>query len=48
MKRAIRWILVALSVLLATSVAAAVWLWNDPARAFALAMAAGHANAGVT
>lgn len=47
MKRAIRWILVAISILLATSVAAAVWLWNDPARAFALAMAAGHANAGV-
>jgi pimeloyl-ACP methyl ester carboxylesterase len=48
MKRVIRWVLVAVSVLLATAVAAGVWLWNDPARAFALAMAAGHANAGVT
>jgi len=48
MKRVIRWVLVAVSVLLATAVAAGVWLWNDPARAFALAMTAGHANAGVT
>ncbi len=48
MKRVIRWVLVAVSVLLATAVAAGVWLWNDPARAFAIAMAAGHANAGVT
>lgn len=48
MKRALRWILAALAVLVATTVAAGVWLWNDPARAFALAMAAGHANAGVT
>jgi abhydrolase domain-containing protein 6 len=48
MKRALRWFLAALAVLLATTVAAAIWLWNDPSRAFALAMAAGHANAGVT
>jgi abhydrolase domain-containing protein 6 len=48
MKRVIRWILVALAVLLATTVAAGVWLWNDPARAYALAMSAGHANAGVS
>ena len=47
MKRFIRWILVAIAVLLATTVAAGVWLWNDPARAYAVAMAAGHANAGV-
>ncbi|MGA1222990.1 MAG: alpha/beta fold hydrolase [Phycisphaerales bacterium] len=47
MKRVLRWILVGVSVLLATAVAAGVWLWNDPTRAFALAMAAGHANAGV-
>ena len=48
MKRVIRWALVTISVLLATAAAAALWLWNDPARAFAIAMAAGHANAGVT
>ena len=48
MKRVIRWILVALGLLVATTVAAAVWLWNDPARAYAIAMAAGHSNAGVT
>ncbi|MEY4117155.1 MAG: hypothetical protein RLZZ116_483 [Planctomycetota bacterium] len=48
MKRVFRWILVTLGVLLATAAAAAVWLWNDPARAFAITMAAGHANAGVT
>lgn len=48
MKRVFRWILVTLSVLLATAAAAAIWLWNDPARAYAIAMAAGHANAGVT
>ena len=48
MKRVIRWILVGIAALLATAAAAALWLWNDPARAFAIAMAAGHANAGVT
>lgn len=48
MKRVFRWILVTLTLLLATAAAAAIWLWNDPARAFAIAMAAGHANAGVT
>jgi len=48
MKRVFRWILVTLAVLLATAAAAALWLWNDPARAYAIAMAAGHANAGVT
>lgn len=48
MKRMFRWILVALAVLLATTVAAAVWLWNDPGNAFRLAMIAGHANAGVS
>ena len=48
MKRAFRWILAVFALLLLTTVAAAVWLWNDPARAFALAMAAGHANAGLT
>ncbi len=47
MKRAIRWILVGLSVLIVTTVAAAVWLWNDTASAFRLAMLAGHANAGL-
>lgn len=48
MKRVIRWILVGIAALLATAAAAGLWLWNDPARAFAIAMAAGHANAGVT
>jgi len=48
MKRILRWILAILTVLLVTTAAAALWLWNDPARAYALAMAAGHANAGVT
>ena len=48
MKRVIRALLVTSAVLLATTVAAGVWLWNDPARAFSLAMSAGHANAGVT
>jgi len=47
MKRILRWILAILTVLLVTTAAAALWLWNDPARAYALAMAAGHANAGV-
>lgn len=46
-RRFARWALVGLAVLLATSVAAGLWLWNDPARAFRLAMLAGHANAGV-
>lgn len=48
MKRVIRWLLVGIATLLATAAAAALWLWNDPARAYAFAMAAGHANAGVT
>ena len=48
MKRAFRWILAVFALLLLTTVAAAVWLWNDPARAVALARAAGHANAGLT
>ncbi|MFM2165333.1 MAG: hypothetical protein RL325_1770 [Planctomycetota bacterium] len=48
MKRVIRWILVGIAALLATAAAAGLWLWNDPARAFAIAMAAGRANAGVT
>ncbi|MFM7052919.1 MAG: alpha/beta fold hydrolase [Planctomycetota bacterium] len=47
MKRFVKWTLIGLSALAATTVATGVWLWNDPARAFALAMAAGHANAGV-
>ena len=48
MKRAIRWLLVGLSLLIVTTVAAAVWLWNDPASAFRLAMVAGQTNAGLT
>ncbi|MFZ9881189.1 MAG: alpha/beta fold hydrolase [Phycisphaerales bacterium] len=47
MNRFVKWTLIGLAGLAATTVAAGVWLWNDPARAFALAMAAGHANAGV-
>jgi hypothetical protein len=46
-RRLLRWALVGLAVLVATTVAAGVWLWNDPARAYRLAMVAGHANAGV-
>jgi len=48
MKRILRWVLATVAVLLVTTAAAALWLWNDPARAYALAMAAGHASAGVT
>lgn len=48
LKRVVRWTVAATALLLATGVAAGVWLWNDPARAFRLAMVAGHANAGVT
>jgi pimeloyl-ACP methyl ester carboxylesterase len=46
-RRLLRWALVGLAVLVATTVAAGIWLWNDPARAYRLAMVAGHANAGV-
>lgn len=38
----------AIAVLAVAGVAAAVWLWNDPARSFELAMAAGRARAGVS
>jgi len=34
-------------VLAVAGAAGAIWLWNDPVRAFDLAMAAGHARAGV-
>ncbi|MFM1822014.1 MAG: hypothetical protein RI967_280 [Planctomycetota bacterium] len=47
MKRVFKWLGVAVAVLLATGAAAGLWLWNDPARAFRLAMLAGHAQAGV-
>ncbi|MEY3143797.1 MAG: hypothetical protein RLY21_2290 [Planctomycetota bacterium] len=47
-KRFLRLALVAIAVLAVAGAAAAVWLWNDPVRAFNLAMAAGHARAGVT
>ncbi|MFM7134436.1 MAG: alpha/beta fold hydrolase [Planctomycetota bacterium] len=47
MKRLLKWTLIALASLAATTVAAGVWLWNEPARAFRIAMVAGHANAGV-
>lgn len=46
-KRLTRLLLAILGALLLTATAAAIWLWNDPARAFSLAMAAGRANAGV-
>jgi abhydrolase domain-containing protein 6 len=46
-KRFLRLALVSIAVLAAASAAAAIWLWNDPARAFNLAMTAGHARAGV-
>ena len=36
-----------IAVLAAAGAAGAIWLWNDPVRAFDLAMAAGHARAGV-
>jgi pimeloyl-ACP methyl ester carboxylesterase len=48
MKRLIHRVLLIIASLLIVTTAAAVWIWNDPARAFALAMAAGHAQAGVT
>lgn len=48
MKRILRLSLVAVAVLAVAGVAAAVWLWNDPVRAYDLAMAAGHARAGVS
>lgn len=47
LRRTVRWSLAVVAVLVVTTVAAGVWLWNDPARAFRLAMTAGHANAGV-
>lgn len=36
-----------IAVLAVAGAAGAIWLWNDPVRAFDLAMAAGHARAGV-
>ena len=48
MKRLIRFALATVAVLALAGAAAAVWLWNDPVRAFNLAMAAGRARAGVT
>jgi pimeloyl-ACP methyl ester carboxylesterase len=47
-KRMLRIGVVVAASLLVAGMAAGIWLWNDPARAFALAMAAGHANAGVS
>lgn len=47
MKRLLRTLLAVFACLAVVTVAAGVWLWNDPARAFNLAMAAGHARAGV-
>jgi pimeloyl-ACP methyl ester carboxylesterase len=46
-KRFLRVVLAAVAVLAVAGAAAAVWLWNDPVRAFDLAMAAGHARSGV-
>jgi abhydrolase domain-containing protein 6 len=46
-KRFLRVAVVVVAVLAIAGAAAAVWLWNDPVRAFNLAMAAGHARAGV-
>jgi abhydrolase domain-containing protein 6 len=48
MKRVIKWLGVAAVLLVVTGAAAAIWLWNDPARSFRLAMLAGHAQAGVS
>ena len=48
MKRLFKWLATGLALLLVTGAAAGIWLWNDPARAFRLAMIAGHAQAGVT
>jgi pimeloyl-ACP methyl ester carboxylesterase len=48
LRRIVRWLLAVAAVFVVTTVAAGVWLWNDPARAFRVAMTAGHANAGVT
>ncbi len=40
MKRLIHRVLLIIASLLIVTTAAAVWIWNDPARAFALAMGA--------
>ena len=47
-RRILRIALVVISVFAVTGLAAGIWIWNDPATAFRLAMTAGHANAGVT
>lgn len=47
-KRFLRLAVAAIAVLVCAGIVAAVWLWNDPVRAFDLAMAAGHARAGVS
>ena len=47
-RRILRVVLVLVAVFAVTGLAAGIWLWNDPATAFRLAMTAGHANAGVT
>jgi pimeloyl-ACP methyl ester carboxylesterase len=47
-RRILRIALVIASVFAVTGLAAGIWLWNDPATAFRLAMTAGHSNAGVT
>jgi abhydrolase domain-containing protein 6 len=46
-KRFLRAALAVIAVLAVAGAAGAIWLWNDPVRAFDLAMAAGHARAGV-
>jgi pimeloyl-ACP methyl ester carboxylesterase len=47
-KRLLRAALAVIAVLAVAGGAGAIWLWNDPLRAFDLAMAAGHARAGVS
>jgi len=46
--RILRVTLILMAALAVTGLAAGLWIWNDPMTAFRLAMAAGHANAGVT
>jgi pimeloyl-ACP methyl ester carboxylesterase len=47
-KRLLRLVGAVVVLLAVVGVAAAVWLWNDPVRAFNLAMTAGRARAGVS
>jgi abhydrolase domain-containing protein 6 len=48
LRRILRTTLVVVAALAVTGLAAGLWIWNDPATAFRLAMTAGHANAGVS